>query len=483
MASFRSALKFSYLGGYAVIVFQLLTSMVVARLLEPSDFGLYSVAMVFAVIAELIRNFGVSNYIIKEKELTTQKLECALFLLIVTSSFVAGLQFFMAVPIGNFYNEERLTAVLQLLSLNLVLIPFGAITKSRLRRELRMKELSIIDVTSNLVGSLVTLSLAYMGWGVFSLPLGLIAVSLTSVLITFFFRYDDNPKRLRVRGSKDIFSFSSIVGLTGIVNHIGNSSQDWLLGRFLGMDVVGLYSRGTSTVTLFDRVVSNPVNQLIAPIFAIKSNAGDELTSLFTKITCIQAAIAWPSLTILAYFSEPVIVLLYGEQWGVVADLLVWMCCAKCIMTITQYTNEILMGIGKASNVFWANLLLTFVKIIVLSFCLDLELVYIVMFSALSVQLTRLILYLFILKRVIDLNIFDLSKALGKVAVVSLVSISPVFVFDRGDVSWELSFLPLITFILWINLSKVFKLDVYYEVTKIYQNYGIYKKFNKVITK
>jgi O-antigen/teichoic acid export membrane protein len=483
VASFRSALKFSYLGGYAVIVFQLLTSLVVARLLEPSDFGLYSVAMVFAVIAELIRNFGVSNYIIKEKELTTQKLECALFLLIVTSSFVAGLQFFMAVPIGNFYNEERLTAVLQLLSLNLVLIPFGAITKSRLRRELRMKELSIIDVTSNLVGSLVTLSLAYMGWGVFSLPLGLIAVSLTSVLITFFFRYDDNPKRLRVRGSKDIFSFSSIVGLTGIVNHIGNSSQDWLLGKLVGMESVGLYSRGSSTVALFDRLVSNPVNLLIAPVFATKANSGEAIVPTYIKLTCIQASIAWPCLITLAYFSEPIINLLYGAQWLLVSDLLVWICLAKILMTITQYANEILVGVGKASEVFYANLLMMIVKIAILIACIDLDLVYIVMAVTLSVQTIRLFTYLFILNRSLKLDVTLLAKKLARVAFVCGLSVSPLLLYDRNEVTLTLVFLPFISLMIWFFFSKVMKLDVYLEIDKVIERMYLRENFRKYFSR
>ena len=86
-------------------------------------------------------------------------------------------------------------------------------------------------------------------------------------------------------------------------------------------------------------------------------------------------------------------------------------------------------------------------------------------------------------KHLIELNIFDLFKALGKVAFVSVVSISPIFVFNREDISWELSLLPLTTFILWINLSKIFKLDVYYEVSKVYRSNGIYRKFYKFITR
>ena len=473
---FRYALVHSFIGKYTILAFQFILSLIIARLLAPDEFGLYAVALVFANLAELLRNFGVTNYIVKEKELTIEKLESSLTILILTVLFTSLLQFSIAEVIGKYYESEQLTLILKILSFNLVIKCFGAITYAQLVRDMRIKELNTLDIPCQIIGGLSSLYLAYDGYGVFALVYGFIISNLLNVIGLQFFKYKLHPKKLGFSHLKEIMSFSSFVIGANLIGHLGNSSQDWILGKSLGMESVGIYNRGLSTVGLYDRLVTGPLNLLIAPVFSEKSRKEEEVVQSFIKLSSIQVSISWPFLLVIAYFSEPIVLTLYGEQWKDVAHILVWICIAKMLMVTTQSANNFLLGLGNSKTLFHANILIQTVQIISILVSMPYGLFAVVISSSLSTQIMRLIVYISILKVKLGINIREYIVRLIGPMFVALVTATSLLLFDRDQFSLFTMLMPLTVVTIWLLLSFVFKLDISNEISLAYRS--VVEKWN-----
>ncbi|CCE24398.1 Polysaccharide biosynthesis protein (fragment) [Methylotuvimicrobium alcaliphilum 20Z] len=101
--------------------------MVIARLLTPEEIGIFSVSASLIGIAHTLRDFGIANYLIQEKELTDDKIKSAFTITAIMAWTIASLLFITKDIIADFYNQPELTTIIQILSLNFVILPFSSI--------------------------------------------------------------------------------------------------------------------------------------------------------------------------------------------------------------------------------------------------------------------------------------------------------------------------------------------------------------------
>ncbi len=127
MSALRLSLLYSFSERYLLLLLATLGSMALARLLTPAEIGIYSVAAVLVGLAQVVRDFGVGQYLIQERELTPDKLRAALGASLLVAWPLAALLLLLAAPLAGFYRQPGLRAVLQLLAINVALVPFSAV--------------------------------------------------------------------------------------------------------------------------------------------------------------------------------------------------------------------------------------------------------------------------------------------------------------------------------------------------------------------
>ena len=141
MASIRNAVAYSFAQRYIAFVIQLALSVVMARLLSPKETGLYALAAAAVSIAGMLRDFGVSEYVIQERELTRDGLRSAVGLSMIISWTIAVILFLIAHPLANFYKDEGILKVIYVLVLNFVFLPIGTMTFALLSKEMAFKSI------------------------------------------------------------------------------------------------------------------------------------------------------------------------------------------------------------------------------------------------------------------------------------------------------------------------------------------------------
>jgi O-antigen/teichoic acid export membrane protein len=304
------------IGQAATFVLRLFYMMVVARLLAPAEFGL--VAMVTAVtgVYDLFRDGGLSAAAIQQV-IVTEEQKSALFWVNMAIGGLLSLLCLLTAPIlVHFYNEPRLFWVTIALSAGFVCNSAGVQHSAILQRELRYEALTIIDLLSILISTLVAVVMAMEGFGYWSLVVSAIVSPAAYTAMTLLIvRWRPGwPSRTAEVGS--MLRFGGTVTLNNLVVYIAYNLDKVLLGRFWGADVLGLYSRAC-------QVINIPTSQLNAAVGGVAFSALARLQddparykNYFLKGYSLVIAMTAPITLFSAVFADDIIRVILGPQWS-----------------------------------------------------------------------------------------------------------------------------------------------------------------------
>ncbi len=369
MASVRKSLAISLTERYLITVVQLVSTMVLARLLSPHEIGVYSVATVFMGFIQAFRDMGVGQYLVQEGDLTRKKIRTAGGAVLCTSWLLAPVVFFAAGPVAAFYREPGLADVLHVLALNLLLIPFGATVQAFLHRRMRFAPLLVIRLGSTVVQVTTGIVLAWLGYGFMSLAWGSVAGVAATILLVNFFR----PPELRVlpsfRRMGRVFRFGGKAISMTLLTELSAGLPELIVGRTLGMGPVGIYNRARGQIRLFNRLFSGSIFAVGMPHFARLHREGKPLVADYRRGAECILGVAWPLFAFTALFAMPMVRVLYGPQWMESAALVPIMCFSASIGMMLPLSHELLMATGRINRALTQIALQTAVSAGVLILC------------------------------------------------------------------------------------------------------------------
>ena len=164
MNDVRRSFWLSLADSYLAIVLQTLSTMIIARVLTPKEVGIFAIASVIAALANTFRDFGFSEYLIQARDIDDEKIRAALGLNIALSWTTAALLFTIAPWVAAFYAEPGVGDALVVLSLSLLIVPFGAVVQSWFRRELNYRPILIANALSSVASFVVDQTPRYSSW-------------------------------------------------------------------------------------------------------------------------------------------------------------------------------------------------------------------------------------------------------------------------------------------------------------------------------
>lgn len=472
MANIRHSLAWSFGTKYVMLAVQFISTVIIARLVTPDDIGIYTVAAVFIGLGQLIREFGVNRYIIQEPELTVERIRAASTLNLMFG-WGAGVAVFLASwTVGGFYGRAEVQEVMQLLSINFLFVPFGAITFAFLRREMRFQEMMWIQVISAVVGASVGIAAAWHGEGYRALVWSAIAGTLATVAVCQIFRPREVTFKPGLREIGHVFRFCRYAGTDSIIGHLNTSAPDMILGKMLGMPMVGLFSRATGTIALFNAVVMKGLSSVVLPYFSRALREGKETRPAYAHAVGCITGLAWPFFAVLGLLSAPIIEMLYGSQWREAAPLVQIMCLGACLLALVSISYDVLTAVGQVRAVFHINLAVTVSKVVLVLLAAPHGLLAVAA-SLQIVPLLRLVLVNRPIYRHVGLRLRDIRATLLLNLMLSLVCALPA-VIGVGLYGWTLDYsIPALIVILvssaltWLAAVYLIKPPLYLEIHPI----------------
>ena len=224
-------------------VLRLVSLMILARLLEPKDFGLVGMVTAFTGVLDLFRDFGLSAATVQRTTVTGEQISTLFWVNITCGVVLALVMVVMAPRFAAFYREPRLLWVTIVLATGLIFNAAGVQHSALLQREMRFTTLAVMGVASLISGTAIAIDGARAGYGYWSLVAMTVTLPLTATL-GFWLATGWVPGVPRRRtGIRSMVRFGGTLTLNGLIVYVASNLEKVLLGRFWGVDAIGLYGR------------------------------------------------------------------------------------------------------------------------------------------------------------------------------------------------------------------------------------------------
>ena len=330
---------------------QLLTTLMLARLLAPGDFGLLGMAMVIIGFTMLFRDLGTTAAVIQRKELSDELLSSVFWLNFSFGVIFTAVIYFAAPLVAQFYKEPRLIPILRWLAPSFFFASAGMLQLTLLERELRFSKLAKIEIISVCAGSATGISLALRGYGVYSLVFqSLVNLFLNSVLLWLTTSW--RPRLVfRWWVVKEIGGYS--LNLTGfsIINYFARTIDLLLVGRYLGTDALGYYYFAYRLMLFPLQNISTMIGRVVFPVYAKLQDYEDRFQRAFLKTSSSVALVTFPLMLGMLAVARPFINAVRPE-WQPVIPLIKLLVPACMVAAIVSNVASIYKAKGRTDWMF-----------------------------------------------------------------------------------------------------------------------------------
>lgn len=298
---------------YSGIVVQLLITAVLSRLLTPADFGVVAIATILIQFFNTISEAGIGPAIIQKKSLTKNEIE-GIFTFTILVGLILGGGFYSASGlVANYYDTPQINSICRWLSLLIIFSGADVVTNSLLLKQKKFKTIAIRTVTVQIITGLLSIYTAWIGWGMYALVLS----AVLSKFLIFIINYWYNPLHIKFQFSclKRIGSYSSYQFCFNIVNYFSRNIDKLIIGKLLGMNLLGYYEKSYRLMMLPLSNVTYVLTPVMHPIFSEMQNEKDLMLKRYIKLATIIGCISFPMMAFLFFNAKELILIVFGYQW------------------------------------------------------------------------------------------------------------------------------------------------------------------------
>ncbi len=364
MTSVRRALALSFVERYVLILLALASNVILARLLTPTEIGLYSVTIAAIGLAHALRDFGIGNFLIQERQLNEDHVRTAFGLSLLLGTSLFALLWALAPWAATFYEEPAMVPLMRVVALNFLLLPFCTISLALLRREMEFKKLLWVNVAAAVGGFSITVGLALLGHGPMSLAVGSVAGNLLTGAGAWLARGGKRVLTPSLRLWRQVGSFGGKASLVGLTGAVSADFNDLVVGKLLGFSAVAMINRAMGVMQPFQRDFTATVRGVMQPAYARDLREGRDPEDKYVQSVVLLAALGWPFYAFVAVFPLETLRLLFGSQWDAAAPLVPWMCAAGALAVLNSMIPTLLLARGAMNQLLLLHLLIDPARIV-----------------------------------------------------------------------------------------------------------------------
>lgn len=336
---------------------QTISTVVLARVLSPADFGIVAMVTVFTNLGQAFADLGLSEATIQRKEITHEQVTALFWVNVAIGTGLMLITAAMSPLLVWIYREPRLAAIMLVSSLTFLIGGLRVQPDALLKRQMRYVSLGIRDIVSLAVGVAVAIIVALHGggyWAIVAQPLTTNGLQMALSWLMIQWR----PGLPRSGSNvKSMVTFGGNVAASYLIYTLNRSADNALIGWYWGAAPLGLYSRAYNLLMLPVRQLSAPVGGVAVPAFSRIQHDSERYARSYIAVMGLVMWVSLPLFGILLVAAEPVVVFVLGSQWREAAPVFQFLSISGPAQMLLESTIWLLVSRGQSNRLlrilFW----------------------------------------------------------------------------------------------------------------------------------
>lgn len=408
----------------------ILITMLLARLLNPSDFGILELIIVVTSISVVFVDSGFSQALIRDRNATSDDFSTVFFINLLISCVLYIILFFTTPILASFWSIENFTILGRVAFLVIIFDALGLIQNVTFTKSMNFKPIAIAVLVSTLLAGIIGALLAYLKLGVWALVSFLV---LTSVFKTIILWIQGKwlPKATFSRKSLiKYYKFGSFLFIQSLVDKIMINIESLLIGRFYTKSQLGFFSQSRKIDSYLGQALTNIVVKVSYPALVKINDTDAKLKNGYRKIIGLTTFVIIPFMLFMIVFPDLCMATIFGEKWADAGIYLRWWAIFGIVHPIQSICNNIFYVKGKSKEL----LIITVVKQVLKAAAIIALVNTSVLYMQIGIILTSIIMMLVYVARsgrLISYNTIELGKDVSHNFLSGIIAVISVYFFYR----------------------------------------------------
>lgn len=447
-------------------------AIILSRLLIPEQFGLIAMLGIFIGLGTILMESGLGQSLIRTENPDIEDYSTVFYFNLVGSFIVYGVVYICAPFIGDFYNQPQLENITRWYCLIFITNALSSVHFIRLTKLMQFKKELTITIPSLIFSSIVGITMAYLGYGVWSLVASGLIQSLV-VGIYMWIRSDWIPvMSFNFEKFKFHFNYGYKLTLSGVLDTLFNNAYIIIIGKCFAPAQVGFYNRADTLKQFPVTNISTVLNKVTFPLFAEVQDDDVRLKEIYKKIMQMVLYIITPTLLIMAALGEPLFRFIFTDKWLPAVPYFQILCWAGILYPIHAYNLNILKVKGRSDLFLKLEIIKKLMLILVIGTSISYG-IYGLLYSGIIASVLAFFINTYYSGKFINYTSWHQIKDIFPTIFLSTLVGTTVYFVDKHLIQFEL--IDIIRLILgtalgvtlFLLLSIVFKLNSLFEIIKI----------------
>ena len=339
------------------VAVQLVSTVVLARILTPEDYGTLAMVTAITAFAALFRDLGLSSAAIQKKGLTTAQQSNLFWLNVLMGGFLTAVIAACAPLVAQFYDKPELVNVTLVLSFSFIITSLGTQHVAMLVRRMQFGRSSGARISGALATLGVSVICGLKGYAYWSLVWGTLAGTIVTTLLLFVLSPFRPGLPNRGSGVRELVGFGANVTAFNFVNYFSRNLDNILIGKFVGADALGLYGRAYQLLMFPIINLRAPIESVAFPAMSQLDPKSDEFRSYYCDLISLLAILTMPLMAWMFVAADEIIFIVLGPKWSAVAPIFSILAIVGFVQPVTSLRGIVLLSSGQSRRHLYAGIL------------------------------------------------------------------------------------------------------------------------------
>lgn len=423
----KSGVKWTTLSTATTAIVGVLRLSILTRFLEKSDFGIVSIVMLVLGLTQTFSDLGFAAAIMHKQDLTRKEFSSLYWIQLVIYAILFVIIAACSPLIAKFYDTDALVVLLPIALLDLIFMGIGRLYGTLLQKNFQFRTIALRNILSAILSLGIAVALAAMGAGVYSL----IVSTLFHTLMANVWNFIAGQKQVRIQFVMKIKENIPLIKIgiyqtgTQIVDYLASKIDVLLIGRFLDMEVLGVYSLAKELLHKLIAIINSIAVTVTTPILAVSQNDKARLGGAYCKTIHYLTLVTFPVVLAIVVLSKPLIILLYGEKFIEAAGLIVILTAWTVEVCVHNPVGGLVTATGRTDLSFFYTLIRIAINTLAVFITVNISIQAVAYGQSITSVLIFFILFYMVIQKVTGVSLKQFVNSFSRQGLICLLICIP----------------------------------------------------------